>query len=173
MILHCVIDGIRIIFIDPKLEGHVVFLNYNARFTAETLPADLKEAIVKLFLLKKQEFIKQINKLHNDGLILKSFENTSLEENCIKQPCFKLKFTSGEYSEKDRIIENEVFNVCLEIILQSQLEKKSIMVFRYLESISNLFFETETVFSYRIERQLENKIYIRINQESYSDSICS
>lgn len=61
VILHCVIDGRRIIFIDPKLESHVVFLNYNAGFTAETLPADLKEVIVKIFLLKKKDFIKQIN----------------------------------------------------------------------------------------------------------------
>lgn len=30
---NCVIDGQRILFIDPKLEGHVVFLNYNAGFT--------------------------------------------------------------------------------------------------------------------------------------------
>ena len=58
---HCVIDGRRILFIDTKLEGHVVFLNYNAGFTAITLPADLKEVIVKIFLLKKAEFIKQIN----------------------------------------------------------------------------------------------------------------
>ena len=58
---NCVIDGRRIIFIDQKLEGHVVFLNYNAGFTATTLPVDLKEGIVKLFLLKKAEFIKQIN----------------------------------------------------------------------------------------------------------------
>ena len=56
-----VIDGQQILFIDPKLEGHVVFLNYNAGFTEDTLPADLKEAIIKLFLLKKAEFIKQIN----------------------------------------------------------------------------------------------------------------
>ena len=58
---NCVIDGQRILFIDPKLEGHVVFLNYNAGFTEETLPADLKEVIVKLFLLKKKVFIKQTN----------------------------------------------------------------------------------------------------------------
>ena len=58
---NCVIDGKRIIFIEPKLEGHVVFLNYNAGFTEETLPADLKEVIIRLFLLKKKEFIKQIN----------------------------------------------------------------------------------------------------------------
>lgn len=64
---HCVIDGRRIIFIDPKLEGHVVFLNYNAGFTEETLPADLKEVIVKLFLLKKKDFIKQINHEEDTG----------------------------------------------------------------------------------------------------------
>lgn len=58
---NCVIDGRTIHFIDPKLEGHVVFLNYNAGFTEETFPADLKEVIIKLFLLKKKEFIKQQN----------------------------------------------------------------------------------------------------------------
>ena len=58
---NCVIDGRIIHFIDPKLEGHVVFLNYNAGFTEETFPADLKEVIIKLFLLKKKEFIKQQN----------------------------------------------------------------------------------------------------------------
>ena len=58
---NCVIDGRTIYFIDPKLEGHVVFLNYNAGFTQETFPADLKEVIIKLFLLKKKEFIKQKN----------------------------------------------------------------------------------------------------------------
>ena len=58
---NCVIDGRRIIFIDPKLECHVVFLNYNAGFLEATLPADLKEAIIKLFILKKKEFLKLQN----------------------------------------------------------------------------------------------------------------
>lgn len=58
---NCVIDGRTIYFIDPKLEGHVVFLNYNAGFTPESFPADLKEVIIKIFLLKKKEFIKQLN----------------------------------------------------------------------------------------------------------------
>ena len=58
---NCVIDGQRIIFIDPKLEGHIVFLNYNAGFLEATLPADLKEAIIKLFILKKKEFLKMQN----------------------------------------------------------------------------------------------------------------
>lgn len=58
---NCVIDGRRIIFIDPKLEGHVVFLNYNAGFLESSLPSDLKEAIIKLFILKKKEFLKLQN----------------------------------------------------------------------------------------------------------------
>ena len=62
---NCVIDGRRIIFIDPKLEGHVVFLNYNAGFQESTFPADLKEAIIKLFILKKKEFLKMQNNSEN------------------------------------------------------------------------------------------------------------
>ena len=58
---HCVIDGRRILFIDTGLEGHVVFLNYNAGFLPITFPADLKEAIIKLFVLKKKDFVKQQN----------------------------------------------------------------------------------------------------------------
>ena len=63
-VLHCVIDGRRILFIDTKLEGNVVFLNYNSGFLPETFPADLKEAIIKIFLLKKKDFIKHVN--HED-----------------------------------------------------------------------------------------------------------
>lgn len=62
---HCVIDGRRILFKDTNLEGHVVFLNYNAGFTAATLPADLKEVIVKLFILKKKDLIKKQNEPEN------------------------------------------------------------------------------------------------------------
>lgn len=62
---HCVIDGRRILFIDTSLEGHVVFLNYNAGFLPLTFPADLKEAIVKLFILKKKDFLKKQNEPEN------------------------------------------------------------------------------------------------------------
>ena len=82
---NCVIDGRTIYFIDPKLEGHVVFLNYNAGFTAETIPADLKEVIIKLFLLKKKEFVKQIN--HEDDFI---FDIPQDIENIIH--CYKRKY---------------------------------------------------------------------------------
>ena len=58
---NCIIDGRKIILLSAEYEGHVLFLNYNAGFTTETLPADLKEVIIKLFLIKKKEFIKQRN----------------------------------------------------------------------------------------------------------------
>ena len=69
---NCVIDGRRIIFIDPKLEGHVVFLNYNAGFLPLEFPSDLKEAIVKLFILKKNNFIKNLNNAEPDELVISS-----------------------------------------------------------------------------------------------------
>ena len=62
---HCVIDGRRIFLLDTKLEGHVLFLNYNAGFLPVTFPADLKEAIIKLFILKKKDFLRNINNEEN------------------------------------------------------------------------------------------------------------
>lgn len=37
-----------------------------------------------LIINKLPGYIEKINKEHNDGIILKPFENKSLEENCIK-----------------------------------------------------------------------------------------
>ena len=54
----------------------------------------------KLFINKLPEYIEKINKEHNDGIILKPFENKSLEENCIKTPSFSFKFEETEYEEK-------------------------------------------------------------------------
>lgn len=74
---NCVIDGRTVFLLSTEYEGHVLFLNYNAGFIPETFPADLKEAIIKLFLLKKKEFIKQAN--HEDDCIFeipKGIQNT-------------------------------------------------------------------------------------------------
>lgn len=66
---NCVINGRTIFFISPEYEGHVVFLNYNAGFTSDTLPADLKEALIKIFLIKKSDFYKKINYETSDSEI--------------------------------------------------------------------------------------------------------
>ncbi len=66
---NCVINGRTIFFISPEYEGHVVFLNYNSGFTSDTLPADLKEALIKIFLIKKSDFYKKINYETSDSEI--------------------------------------------------------------------------------------------------------
>lgn len=115
-----------------------------------------------LLIQKLPESIEKINKEHNDGIILKTFENKGLEENCIKTPSFTFNIEETEYSEKDRIIENTVFSISLEIKLQPHTENTSILFWRYVESIGNLIdeYENDNLFGiYKIEK---NKIFIRI-----------
>lgn len=125
----------------------------------ETVYNELEELLIK----KLPEYIEKINKQHNDGLINKPFENTNFEEKCIKQPSFNLTFTDSEYSEKDRIIENTVFTVSLEIKLPSYSENKIILLYRYVEAVQKMFDEEERLNQYEIIKIKENKIFIRIN----------
>lgn len=115
-----------------------------------------------LLIQKLPESIEKINKEHNDGIILKPFENKSLEENCIKTPSFTFNIEESEYSEKDRIIENTVFSISLEIKLQPYTEKTSILFRRYVESIGNLIDEYESDKLFGIYKTEKNKIFIRI-----------
>ena len=115
-----------------------------------------------LLIQKLPESIEKINKEHNDGIILKPFENKSIEENCIKTPSFTFNIEETEYSEKDRLIENTVFSISLEIKLQPHTEKTSILFWRYVESFQNMFNEYESDNLYEICKIEKNKIYIRI-----------
>ena len=116
----------------------------------------------KLFIEKLPTYSEKINEKRNDGLIIKPFNNTSLEENCIKQPCFKLTFTGGEYSEKDRIIENSIFNVSLEIKLEQYTEKTTVVFWRYVEAVKQMLNDTESEYNYSIIEVKDSKIIIRI-----------
>lgn len=115
-----------------------------------------------LLIQKLPESIEKINKENNDGIILKTFENKSLEENCIKTPSFTFDIDETEYSEKDRIIENTVFSISLEIKLQPHTEKTSILFWRYVESFQNMFNEYESDNLFEICKTEKNKIFIRI-----------
>ncbi len=121
----------------------------------ETVYKELENLLIR----KLPEYIEKINKKYNDNLILKPFENTSLEENCIKQPCFKIDFSNAEYSEKDRIIENEKYTFIIEIHLKTD----NIIYFsRYTESVDNMINDVETWQDIVITGVKENKIYIQI-----------
>lgn len=115
-----------------------------------------------LLIKNLPENIEKINMEHNDGIILKSFENTTLEANCIKTPSFVFNIEETDYFEKDRIIENTVFSISLEIKLQSHTENRIILLCRYLEAIEKTLSENENWLECKIVNISANKIFIRI-----------
>ena len=114
-----------------------------------------------LFINKLPEYIEKINKEHNDGIILKPFVNTRLDEECIKLPCFKFNLEESEYSEKDRIIENTIYLLRFEIKMLEN-EKKTILFWRYFETIKKIFIEEETEYNYEIVHIKNDSIYIKV-----------
>lgn len=124
------------------------------------------EAVYKelenLFIEKLPDYIERTNKEHNDGIILKPFENTKLEENCINIPSFKFSFEQAEYGEKDRIIENTVYEVSFEIKLQEYIENRTILLSRYIEAINMMIEDNRLWQDCRITNIKKNTIFIRI-----------
>lgn len=116
----------------------------------------------ELFIQKLPDFIEKINKEYNDGIIIKTFENTSLEENCIKTPSFIFNIEETEYSEKDRIIENTVFKVSFELKLLSEMKQKTNFFSRYVEAIQSMLNESETKYLYKRIRIKKLQLIIQI-----------
>lgn len=116
----------------------------------------------ELFIKKLPEYIEIINKEYNDGIILKTLENHLLEEYSVKKPYFKFEIEETEYSEKDRIIENTIFKISLELILPQEIKKKTIFFWRYAEAIQRMLEETESNYIYKIIKIIKSKIIIEI-----------
>ena len=115
-----------------------------------------------LFIHKLPDYIEKTNKEHNDGIILKQLENHALEEYCVKRPCFKFVIDEAEYSEKDRIIENTIFSIKLELKLLQEKNQETILFWRYVEAIQKLFEESECDFLYKITGIKIPQIIIKI-----------
>ena len=115
-----------------------------------------------LFIHKVPEYIEKINKEYNDGIILKEFSNKKLNEECLKRPGFKFLIENAEYDEKDRIIENTIFDVSFEIKLTPDTEKKINIFWRYIEAIRRMIDETESEWLYQITEIKENTLFIRV-----------
>lgn len=92
----------------------------------------------ELFIEKLPLYIEKINKEANDGIILKSFENKKLFETCNKLPCFKFSFEKAECTEKDRILEIDVYRFCFEIKYCNTNNNKIIELLRYAKAIDNM-----------------------------------
>lgn len=121
--------------------------------------------IEKLFIKKLPDYIEKINKEHNDGILLMPFENMNLEENCIKTPCFKFGIEEAEYTEKDRAIENTIYAVSFEILLNNNTKTPVILLWRYVEAVNKMLEELEenNLWQWiKITDFVKNKIKIQI-----------
>ena len=115
-----------------------------------------------LFINKLPDYINKTNEEHNDGLILKNFANKDLSSKSTQLPYFTFSTETAIYSEKDRIIENTVYEVSFEIKLENYINNKEINFWRYVEAIQNMLRETETTEIIELEKVEKQKIYIKI-----------
>lgn len=119
----------------------------------------------ELFIHKLPEYIEKINVEHNDGVILKPFQNTKLDDVCLRLPCFKFSLEESEYSEKDRVIENSVLFVSFEIKQDFNSNNSIITFLRHIEAINKMFDEIESDFHFKITEIKQSKITIKIIQK--------
>ena len=115
-----------------------------------------------LFINKLPDYINKTNEEHNDGLILKNFANKDLSSKSTQLPYFTFSTETATYSEKDRIIENTVYEVSFEIKLENYINNKEIIFWRYVESMQNMLREAETPEIIELEKVEKQKIYIKI-----------
>ena len=78
---NCVIDSDNrtVLLLTTKYNGHVFFINYNAGFTEETFPDELKDVIIRLFIIRKNNLL--------NGLANKETENDNSFPEDIKIIC--------------------------------------------------------------------------------------
>lgn len=119
--------------------------------------------LTDLFINKLPDYINKTNEEHNDGLILKYFTNKDLSSKSTQLPYFTFSTETATYSEKDRIIENTVYEVSFEIKLENYINNKEIIFWRYVESMQNMLREAETPEIIELEKVEKQKIYIKIS----------
>ena len=118
--------------------------------------------LTDLFINKLPDYINKTNEEHNDGLILKYFANKELSSKSTQLPYFIFSTETATYSEKDRIIENTVYEVSFEIKLENYINNKEIIFWRYVEAIDNMIKNEESLQSIELHKVEKQKIYIKI-----------
>jgi len=96
----------------------------------------LKELIEE----KLPDIIREENQGHNDGIILEDFAGVVLFKGAMPLPYVKLSLTSGECTEKDRIVQNRVYDVCVEMVL-AKISDSWVVEARYRGVFDRLFAE--------------------------------
>lgn len=128
---------------------------------------DVYRELEEMLIEQLPVYIQKINEEKNDGIILKDFYNTKLNEDCKRLPSFGLKMDEAEYDEKDRIIGNTVFAVGIEINLENDYENKTIELWRYERAIERLIneYEGKNWIYLEVTGVKKNTISLRINCE--------
>lgn len=129
----------------------------------EDVYRELKEMLIEQLPV----YIQKFNEEKNDGIILKDFYNTKLNEDCKRLPSFSLKMDEAEYNEKDRIIGNTVFAVGIEINLEKDYENKTVELWRYERAIERLIneYEGKNWIHLKVTGVKKNTISLRITCE--------
>lgn len=115
-----------------------------------------------MFINELPAYIEKVNIEHNDGILLHEFENKSLEDKSILFPSFIFCIEESIYNEKYRILENTVFCLSFEILLQPNTENEREVFWRYVEAVDKMIRESEDWQEARIRQIKGNKIYIEI-----------
>ena len=70
-----------------------------------------------------------------------------------------------EYSEKDRIIENTIYTISLEIKLPSNTEDEQITFWRYTEAVIKMIYGEDTKYFFEVSKMKRNFLYLRVCNE--------
>lgn len=116
----------------------------------------------EMFINELSTYIRKLNEEHNDGIILKELTNKDLSSKATQLPFFIFNTETAQYTEKDRIIENTVFEVSFEIKLENYITNKEINFWRYVEAIDNMIKDEESFQSIELYKVEKQKIYIKI-----------
>ncbi len=128
---------------------------------------DVYRELEEMLIEQLPVYIQKINEEKNDGIILKEFYNSKLNEDCKRLPSFSLKMNDAEYDEKDRILGNTVFAVGIEINLEKDYENKTIEFWRYERAIERLIneYEGKNWIHLKVTGVKKNTISLRITCE--------
>lgn len=96
-----------------------------------------------LMKAKLPEYIEKINKEENDGIILKPFTNTELNQENLKIPYYTFTFEEASQSRKDRIIGTIEYKFVIELFLDKSSKNHVQEFCRYFDAISTMLGEDD------------------------------
>ena len=121
------------------------------------------------YLMKEKlpEYIEKINKEENDGIILKPFTNTELNQENLKIPYYSFNFDEASQSRKDRIIGTIEYKFVIELFLDKTTKNHVQEFCRYFAAINTMLNEDDCEYwQYQLMSAVgTKKLILRLNLE--------